>query len=205
MSSSERDQLTSIYAMYGMMANPRRTTVRKQVISMARNELICKPSPFIELMKNGLPSAHVDIFWSVLTQPAIDHLFSEQLPTPDKVRAVIVLDESVTAPRQEQLDCLYFLQQFVTKLDSDDLSAFLQFVTGSTIMPETIKIMFTSVTGLQRRPIAHTCSNTLELPRYLHVGTGSEAGIQIYTDESRKFHNEHVLSVPLLYGCFEVL
>jgi hypothetical protein len=127
---------------------------------MTRNELIFKPSPFIELMKNGLTSAHVDIFWSVLTQPAIDHLFSEQLPTPDKVWAVIVLDESVTAPRQERLDCLYFLQQFVTKLDSDDL----QFMTNSTIMPETIKIMFTSVTGLQRRPIAHTCSNTLELP-----------------------------------------
>lgn len=164
MSSSERDQLASIYAMHGMMANPRRTTVRKQVISMARNELIFKPSPFIELMKNGLPPAHVDIFWSVLTQPAIDYLFCEQLPTPDKVRSVIVLDDSITAPRQEQLDCIYFLQQFVMKLDSEDLSAFLQFVTGSTVMPDAIKILFTSATGFQRRPIAHTCSNTLELP-----------------------------------------
>ena len=164
LSQSERDQLMSIYGMYGMTTNPRRTTIRKQIISMARNELLFKPAPFIELMKTGLPMLHVELFWAMLSQPAIDTWFAQQLSTPDKVCSVIMLHDTVTAPRQGQLDCLYYLQQFVSKLDIDDLSAFLQFVTGSTVMPESIKVMFVSATGLQRRPIAHTCSNVLELP-----------------------------------------
>ena len=46
----------------------------------------------------------------------------------------------------------------------DGLSAFLQFTTGSkAIVCEIIGVTFTSLDGLARRPIAHTCT-PVELP-----------------------------------------
>ena len=41
---------------------------------------------------------------------------------------------------------------------------FLRFVTGSSTLVDEIKVTFNGLSGLSRRPIAHTCSCTLELP-----------------------------------------
>ena len=42
---------------------------------------------------------------------------------------------------------------------------FLGFVTGSSaLVIDEIKVTFNGLSGLSRRPIAHTCSSTLELP-----------------------------------------
>lgn len=65
--------------------------------------------------------------------------------------------------RQDQLNTLHFLQQFVSRLDQDDLCAFLQFVTGSSVMPRQISVTFNTLAGEMCRPIAHTRANTLEL------------------------------------------
>ena len=47
----------------------------------------------------------------------------------------------------------------------DDVQAFLRFVTGSSVCgSEAIAIQFNVLSRLGRRPIAHTCSNLLELP-----------------------------------------
>lgn len=46
------------------------------------------------------------------------------------------------------------LQQFVSRLDQDDLCAFLQFVTGSSVMPRQISVTFNTLAGEMRRPIA---------------------------------------------------
>ena len=57
------------------------------------------------------------------------------------------------------------LKRFVKNLKEDGLSAFLQFTTGSNaIVCESIGVTFTSLDGLERRPIAHTCTPVLELP-----------------------------------------
>jgi hypothetical protein len=164
LSESDKDQLMSIFGMCGTTVNPRSSTIKKHILAMARNELIFKPSPFIDMMKSGLPELHVDIFWSKLTLPAIEKFYKNQMPTAARVSEVLTIDETVVAPRQEQLNCFYYLKQFVLSLDSDDLAAFLQFVTGSVTMPDGMFVRFSSLTGLQRRPVVHTCSSTIELP-----------------------------------------
>jgi len=63
---------------------------------------------------------------------------------------------------KEQLNCLYYVKQFITRLDQDELGLFLHFVTGSSVMPEKIAVSFNQLAG-ELRPIAHTCTNTLEL------------------------------------------
>ena len=157
----EHDNLLTILGLYGMYTLPTAHNICQLVQSIARQQLLDRPMPFVELIKLGIPDVHRDVFWSLLTVPAIDHLFQQQQPTAQKVQAVIVPEEEHL--RQDQLNTLHFLQQFVSRLDQDDFCAFLQFVTGSSVMPRQISVTFNTLAGEMRRPIDHTCANTLEL------------------------------------------
>lgn len=59
---------------------------------------------------------------------------------------------------------LYYLKNFIRDLGDEDLLLFLRFMTGQDLMPQQpISVMFSRMEGVARRPIAHTCSNLLEL------------------------------------------
>lgn len=161
LSSRERELLQSMLAAFGMYAFPRKDNIRQLLAGTARHQLLDQPGPFLEELKLGIPPEFADIFWSVLTLPAVDFLFRQQLPTPDKVQEIVQAeDEHLT---QEQQNCLYYLSHFISHLDQEELGMFLHFVTGSSVMPNKISVTFNRLTGELRRPIAHTCSNTLEL------------------------------------------
>ena len=69
------------------------------------------------------------------------------------------------ASNQEERDSLKFLKRFIKGLDSRMLATFLHFFSGSDLMLlHSWQVSFTNIEGCARRPIAHTCSNTLELP-----------------------------------------
>ena len=105
----ERDNLLTILGLYGMYTLPTAHNICQLVQSIARQQqLLDKPMPFVELIKLGIPDVHRDAFWSLLTVPAIDHLFQQQQPTTQKVQAVIVPEEEHL--RQDQLNTLHFLQ-----------------------------------------------------------------------------------------------
>jgi len=150
LTSKQHESLQSLLGSFGMYAVPRKANVRQLLIGTARHQLLDTPAPFIEQIKLGIPQAFRDVFWSVLTLSAVDYLFRQQLPTPEKVQAVVQAAE-------EHLD------QFICRLDQDELGLFLHFVTGSSVMPDKISVTFNQLAGELRRPIAHTCSNTLEL------------------------------------------
>lgn len=57
------------------------------------------------------------------------------------------------------------LKRFIKSLGVN-VSAFLQFTTGSSVILDgmQIKVSFTELHGLSRRPVVHTCGPLLELP-----------------------------------------
>ena len=58
-----------------------------------------------------------------------------------------------------------YLRTLVGRLSTEDLRHLMRFITGSSVCSEkNITIQFNGLTGLARRPIAHTCDSTLELP-----------------------------------------
>ncbi len=64
----------------------------------------------------------------------------------------------------EQISCDH-LKRYVRNLDEKDARLFLRFATGfDIILCDSILVMFSSLEGFQRRPIAHTCTDVLELP-----------------------------------------
>jgi len=161
LSSGDYDTLLSIFQLYGMYSLPTARNLKDQLVNTARHCLVDIPGPFVDLMKSGIPQAHIDIFWSALTMPAIESMFEQQLPSGDKLLAVLAPEDDNL--RQDQQNAFYFLQQYVRQLDQDELMRFLQFVTGASVMPDRVIVTFNALSGELRRPIAHTCSNTLEL------------------------------------------
>ena len=58
-----------------------------------------------------------------------------------------------------------YLQQFIGNMTNEEVRRFIRFTTGSSaLLAEHITITFNATSGLARRPIAHTCGCTLELP-----------------------------------------
>lgn len=50
-------------------------------------------------------------------------------------------------------------------MQNEEVRRLLRFTTGSAVLiAEKINISYNSLTGLSRRPIAHTCACILELP-----------------------------------------
>ena len=61
-----------------------------------------------------------------------------------------------------------YLQQCIGRMKVGEVQRFLRFVTGSTVMSDTIKVEFNTLSGFGQRPISHTCSFTLELSSEYH-------------------------------------
>lgn len=58
-----------------------------------------------------------------------------------------------------------YLTTMIGNMQGQELRAFLRFVTGASVcIAPKIKIAFNNLSGLGRRPIAHTCDFLLELP-----------------------------------------
>ncbi|XP_028517850.1 uncharacterized protein LOC114576047 [Exaiptasia diaphana] len=96
------------------------------------------------------------------TPEDIESLCEARRPTTKKVIKALQATPSNEAERQS----LQFLKKFIRSLDVKSLEAFLKFTTGSfTMMGEVgLSISFTTLEGFARRPIAHTCGPSLELP-----------------------------------------
>lgn len=74
---------------------------------------------------------------------------------------------SVIIPRNSKtsgLHCGYVYTNMRMKVE--EVQRFLWFCTGSSVCISTpMKVVFNGLSGLERRPIAHTCDCKLELPR----------------------------------------
>ena len=82
--------------------------------------------------------------------------------TPAKVLALL---EEPIETNLCQVRVMGYLQQFVGNMRNEEVRRFLRFTTGSSvIVVKRISIAFNNLSGLSRRPIAHTCGSALELP-----------------------------------------
>ena len=159
---AEADRLQNFYMAHGFNNIPKAPEVRDQILAIAHQDLVEKPGSLVSKMRQGIPEDHRVAFWQRLSADDIAHIIEAQRPTPEKVADVIMsLVEDMT---DDQDRTLYFLKEFVAGLDFDTLTDFLIFVTGSVHQPDKISVTFTTLTGLDRRPISHTCFNQLEVP-----------------------------------------
>ena len=89
------------------------------------------------------------------------NIYKDLEPTNKKVLSMVQAVPQSNAERA----AVDYLKCFIRGLDQSQLKAFLRYVTGADfICVKHIVVEFSTMEGLARRPIAHTCGCVLELP-----------------------------------------
>ena len=132
-------------------------------LRIAKCEFITKPSVLVKAFKEGMLDAHPAV-WSDLDATTIRTIYGRLDPTPEKVVAVLHPSPDYT-PLTPQRDRVFeFLRRYVRRLTREKVSLFLQFVTGSSLLlVSKVEVAFTNLSGIQRRPIAHTCTDRIDV------------------------------------------
>ena len=95
------------------------------------------------------------------THAGVLQMYGNRQPNAKKI---IKLLQAETTSEIERLT-LDHLKRYIRSLEGKALERFLHFISGSDcITCDSIEVTFTALSGLQRRPIAHTCGPTLEVP-----------------------------------------
>ena len=92
---------------------------------------------------------------------ALSKRYELLIPSTSKILSCLEANPGSDGER----DSLKFLKRYIKGLDTPQkLSKFVRFISGSELMLfQAIQVNFTNISGLGRRPIAHTCNTVLEL------------------------------------------
>lgn len=137
------------------------SNVKQVILEIARQELIQKCHIIASSWRK--PFAQLKKLENFSSMENIRAFYENLEPT---ARKVLALFSDVSTNDTAEKDALNFLKRFIRGLDQIMLKKFLKFTTGADMLiVRKIDILFIKPTSeLARRPIAHSCGPTLELP-----------------------------------------
>uniref|UniRef100_A0A1A8L2M6 Si:ch73-30l9.1 n=1 Tax=Nothobranchius pienaari TaxID=704102 RepID=A0A1A8L2M6_9TELE len=154
----EHDELIDLLDRMGAKSIPTRENLKAVLLNVAHKLIIQQPTYALDKMSQVARTTFAHAFRSQLN---IVEMYENMKPT---ARKVLKLFEASPATQAES-QSLRYLQQYVRGLDQAGLRKFLRFTTGSDVLCiKNIEVLFTSLDGVARRPVAHTCGPVLELP-----------------------------------------
>ena len=158
-------KLVAIVSRFGGRDIPTPLNLKELVVQIAKYQFQTKPAPAIMSVHTGIPGFEHS-FWESRTLGDIHSIYTSLVATVEKVLGVIQEPDFMNACEER---IFTYLTQFVGNMKPHELSAFLRFVSGSSVcLGKRIAITFNSSDGLARRPVAHTCDCVLELPITYH-------------------------------------
>lgn len=156
---NDNDDVLEFLSSFKCFRKPDKDNIRSIITELAHQELIQKPRYVLNCWAPILDVLRCD--HSFQTLEGLDRLYESKRPTAKKIIKLFQGEASTDAERQS----LDYLKKFVKSLEGKALSMFLRFCTGSDVITcDSIRISFSSLEGLQRRPVARTCTPMLELP-----------------------------------------
>lgn len=154
----DQDELIDLLDRLNVTTLPTQDNLKGILLNAAHKHLIQKPRYAAEQMSSTASHILKEFF---PCPQAVLQMYEEKKPTTK--RFLKLLNASPTTQSENQ--SFRFLQQYIRGLDNAGLRRMLRFVTGSDVIcVNKVEVLFTPVEGLARRPIAHTCGPTLELP-----------------------------------------
>lgn len=154
-------KLLAVVSRFGCRQNPTPAKLKQMLAQIASFEFQMKPAVAISAIHQGIPSIHHP-FWQKLGVAGLLTIYRAQSVTPARVLKMLEDQEGSTANEERILG---YLRQFIASLSQEDIRLFLRFCTGSTVCTGSdLQVSFNALEGLSRRPIAHTCEPSLELP-----------------------------------------
>lgn len=143
----------------GSKTIPTFENMQEELLKMAHKELIQKPKYALEKMAEVCRN---EIIVQIPSEVDLLEMYESKRPSVRKVLKMISSNPQTPAENQ----CLQYFKQYIKAQESQkSIQRLLRFLTGTDILcVEKIEVTFTKLIGIERRPIAHTCGPTLELP-----------------------------------------
>ena len=140
----------------------------------------------VSLTNSGIPLNHRG-YWSRKSSSDLQGMYQHLSLSQGKVKSLLSFPETYN---QLEARTAGYLHTFVGNMQHEELRHFMRFVTGSCVcITPVIGITFNSLSGLAKRPIAHTCNCSLELPRtYSNYDDFRGEFQSILMDTENKFH-----------------
>ena len=157
--SFEHAKILDVLSKFGIRSNPSPQNVHELILKAAKTHLFTKP--FFAL--NGIMQGF-DSFFSELPYNSIESLYSESIPSPEKVLKQLDIPEPND---QMEENTFQFIVRFIEEADQSLLATFLRFSTGTSFILDGAKIKVTAMnmSEFQARPLAYTCFKKLILPK----------------------------------------
>ncbi|PFX23747.1 hypothetical protein AWC38_SpisGene11709 [Stylophora pistillata] len=153
----EMFQLLEVFSNYNCRIMVNSENVSQVIEEIANKELLQKPQYIADCWKDIVST----LLPSFPDFAAISKRYEFLIPSTSKILSCLEENPESDGERES----LKFLKRYFTGLDTPQkLSKFVRFISGSELMLfDAIQVNFTNLSGLSRRPIAHTCNTLLEL------------------------------------------
>ena len=152
--------LMLLLSRFNIREIPSPRNFKETLISVAYYEFIAKPASALAIIHSGIPSQH-KAFWDSLSITFLQSVYQAQCVS---TMMVLKMFENAEGYNETEERVLNYLRQFIGNMSHEELHVFLRFVTGGAACSSNqVGVTFNSLAGLPRRPIAHTCSPSLEL------------------------------------------
>ncbi|XP_061755685.1 uncharacterized protein LOC133552492 [Nerophis ophidion] len=153
------EDLLDVFSRMGSHCLPPKNNLRAAILTMAHKALLQEPKFIIDCFHSSVHNAMP----TLITTDNIMEIYESKRPTNKKVAQMI--KSSLESLNPQEQTALNHLLRYVRSIDQRKLEIFLRFCTGSTVLcKDTIEVIFNTLCGLSRRPVAHTCGAVLELP-----------------------------------------
>lgn len=157
-----QESLLNTLSRYGCRNMPTPSNLSASLLQVAKFEFCSKPAAAIILMHSGVPSDHAKFWSSVQSVEGVCSIYRMLTVSPKKVLGILKLPLLVN-PAEERIGG--YLIDMIGNMSTNLLQRFLRFTTGSSVLSVScIIVQFNRLSGLARRPCAHTCDALLELP-----------------------------------------
>lgn len=150
------EELFSILRSYNCTVLPTEENLTKLVEEIAHKEIVQAPAFIIKCWKPILRS-----IGESMSAKGLNKILDDLKPRARNVTKCIQFPGSMS--HVETITSNHLLR-FVRERDEKELGLFLRYCTGSDLfLSKTIKVTFTDMSEFTRRPLAHTCTCSLEL------------------------------------------
>ena len=168
------EDILEFLSMWKCCRVPTKENIEAIMFELAHQELVQKPRYVVHCWSPILMMLQDDQGFQ--TQEGVCEVYENKRPTAKKIMKLLKAETSNETERQT----LDHLKRYIRSLERKALERFLHYVSGSdSLTCDSIEITFTSLSGLQRRPIVHTCGPTLEIP----------TTYESFTDLAEEFNN----------------
>lgn len=126
------------------------------VLELAHKEIIQTPAYIREAWEA------VHLYCNIFADfTELESVYEKLIPSAKKVCKILSAD----IKNENERESMAHLRKSIRSMSNEDLMKFLRFTTGADVLcVDKIDVTFSSLTGLQRRIIAHTCGPVLEVP-----------------------------------------